>query len=49
MMGVAADVHDYIFGDNKYVIYKIMFPDSMLNNKSQIIAYQLVKERSGKR
>ena len=34
----------YIIGYNKSVLCNIIIPDSTLNNKSQLIAYHIIRE-----
>ena len=44
MMGIAVDGLAYFFGNEKYVLCNTTSPDSMSKNKSQIIAYRLIRK-----
>ena len=44
MMGIKVDEPDFIFGDNKSVLYNTTSPGSTLKKKSNAIAHHFVRE-----
>ncbi len=44
MMGIKVDEPNFIFGDNKSVLYNTTSPGSTLKKKSNAIAYHFVRE-----
>ena len=44
MMGIPCDASDYIEADNQSLLANTTIPDSTLKNKSQSIAYHMVRE-----